>query len=313
MDDKISASTRVYTNIQDLKELKSNTNSPEVKKEVAKQFESILMQMVLSSMRDANKAFASDLLSSNQMDMYQDMFDKQLSMTMSNSGVGFASIVEKNLAQQEAAHHPINIAINNDTNVNANVNVTKPIVKPVENVSVSVAAKIPAEPNSKSIFSSPEEFVKNLWSTAKVAANSIGIGPEILLAQAALETNWGKNVLPGKDSSSHNLFNIKADANWNNKTTTVDTLEQKNGILVKEKSNFRSYDSFKESFLDYINLLKNNTRYKQALSKTSNPTQFMNALQDAGYATDQNYADKVLKVFSSHTFQNLIAKMKQSI
>jgi flagellar protein FlgJ len=162
-------------------------------------------------------------------------------------------------------------------------------------------------------FSSPEEFVRKLWPLAKFTASFIGGDPEILLAQAALETHWGKNILPSdKGNSSHNLFNIKADNSWAHKTATVASLEQKNGVLVKEKSLFRSYSSYYDSFLDYANFLKQNNRYADALNKALNPEQFVHALQNAGYATDGDYADKILKIFSSPTFKHLIAKVKQA-
>ncbi len=162
-----------------------------------------------------------------------------------------------------------------------------------------------------SAFSTPEQFVKTLWSSAKHAAKILGVDPRILMAQAALETNWGKKILPhGIDGSTFNLFNIKADNSWDKKTTTVATLEQKNGTLTKEKASFRAYDSFVDSFKDYVSFLKSNGRYNEALSKVTDPGQFIHALQKAGFATDQNYADKILKIFSSKTFKNIVDKME---
>lgn len=306
MDNKVTYDTRSYTDIQSLSQLKYDKNTDGAKKEVAKQFEAILLQMVMSSMREANKAFSSGLFGSDQMTMYQDMFDKQLSLELSKSGVGFASIVEKSLGQAAPTpnlHGEKKEILPTISQKQENV---KPTLQPV---AIKESKKEPEH-----FFQSEEDFVKKLWSSAKMAAGLLGTSPEILIAQAALETNWGKKILPQKDGqSSFNLFNIKADGQWKDKTTDVASLEQKGDVLVKEKSSFRSYDSFMQSFLDYAHFLKNNNRYEGALEKASDPAQFIVQLKTAGYATDSHYAEKVLKIFSSHEFKNLVAKVKESI
>lgn len=319
MDDLVQHNSRIYTDIQGLNQLRyeNRTNPEAVKKEVARQFESILMQMVLSSMRDANKAFAKDaLFGSNEMDMYQDMFDKQLSLLLSDTNSGFAHTVEKTIDQM-SSHRPLND--NDYSNGQPTTSIATPPSQPSTGHEVSPDAKdnkqqqTNSDADEQSWFSSPEQFVKKLWSTAKAAAVSLGTSPEILLAQAALETNWGKNILQQNNGdSTHNLFNIKADSNWGRNVATIDSLEQKNGVLVKEKSNFKSYNTFMESFSDYVNLLKGNSRYDEALNNAANPGQFVHALQNSGYATDPNYADKILKIFRSPMFQGLIEKVKQS-
>jgi len=329
MIDKITNDARIYTDVQGLERLRyqSKSHSAAVTKEVAQQFEAMLMQMVMRSMRDANNALSSDLFgSNNQMEFYQDMFDKQLTLLTSSTGNSFAKMIEKNLSQQygisseeenvndktplqfKQPHHgtaPIETAIGIHKNLPVAITTAIPAAAPV------VTVPVKAENQEPSVFSSPEQFVKKLWSSAKQAASLLGTDPGILLAQAALETNWGKKILPhGKDNSTYNLFNIKADSGWDKNTTTVDTLEQKNGVLAKEKSTFRSYNSFIDSFKDYVNFLKNNERYSEAVSNATNPGQFIHALQKAGFATDQGYADKILKIFSSRMFKNIVEKME---
>jgi len=307
MDSKIAYNTRIYADLQGLKQLQYEKNTDAAKKEVSQQFESLLMQMVLHSMRDANKSFSSGLFGSSQMDLYQDMFDKQLSLMLPKSGLGFAEIVEKNIDQMQNAK-PLP-----DNNVAAPTFTQPQKITPAVNHPAVRPAVLPLQEKSTTqmTFDSPEDFIKKLWPSAKLAASFIGASPAILLAQAALETNWGKSILPqGKSGSSYNLFNIKAGSSWTNKTTTVASLEQRNGVLVKEKSDFRSYDSYDESFLDYINLLRQNERYSDALNKANNPEQFTHALQNAGYATDENYAKKVMDIFSSQNFKSLIASIK---
>jgi flagellar protein FlgJ len=324
MYDKIASDTRVYSDIQGLEQLHAEVkNNPKAaKKEVAQQFESILMQMMLKSMRDANKALASnDLFSNDQMDFYQDFFDKQMSLVMSqHGGIGFAKSIEQNISQNEtpeqmAAENNISkktpLYLQNQYN-KSHAAPTVSTAKPAEVKTLAAApAPVPLVAEPEKPFSSPKEFVKSLWASAKNAAVMLGTSPEILIAQAALETNWGKKVLPeSKDASTHNLFNIKADTGWDKKTTTLDSLEQKDGVLVKEKSTFRSYDSFAESFSDYVKFLKQHNRYADALTKAANPHQFVKALQSAGFATDSGYADKILNIFSSHSFQKLVGEMK---
>lgn len=311
MNDKVTYDTRVYTDIQGLQNLKYTKNADAAKKEVAQQFEAMLMQMVMHSMRDANKTFSSGLFGSQEMDLYQDMFDKQMSLLMSNSHLGFAKMVEKNIDNmQSSPSNPDTSHSTSPPSVDYQPVVSTKLTESEHNDSLPEKPDVQTHQTQEG-FSSQGEFIKKLWHSAKIAASFIGASPEILLAQAALETNWGKNVLPYFNNSSHNLFNIKADLNWRSKTTTVDSLEQKNGVLVKEKSNFRSYDSFDESFLDYANFLRQNDRYSDALNKAENPEKFVNALQNAGYATDQQYANKILKIFSSHSFKNEVAKIKQ--
>lgn len=321
MLDKIASDARVYTDVQSLENLRyqSGKNAAAAKKEVSQQFESMLMQIVIRSMRDANKAFSSDLFGSDQMDFYQDMFDKQLSLLSSTSQTGFAQIIEKNLDQQYGLNKT-----NTETNASSTPHeLTLPLFKKAQtetiptntphSVQPMVSKEPPAaiEPAQSPSFNSQHDFVSALWSSAKTAAKTIGVDPKILLAQAALETNWGKKILPhGNSSSSFNLFNIKADASWSKQSVTTETLEQKDGILSKEKARFRSYDSFMESFMDYVRFLKDNNRYSQALNKATNPQQFVHALQNAGFATDSNYADKIMKIFSSQSFKTLVAKLE---
>lgn len=319
VNDKYANDAHLYTDMQGLNQLRVEykKNPDGVTKEIAQQFESLLVQMMMRSMREANKAFASELLGNNQMELYQDMFDKQLSLVMaSNSGIGFAGAISKHIdpthiySDAAATTHSLEKHAPEATFVPNHPTVTDDKNKK-EYEHPKHAMEDLHKYNPSANFDSQESFVKNLWPIAKIAAGIIGANPKILLAQAALETNWGKKILPYDHlTSSFNLFNIKADGNWTKKTTTVDSLEQRNGILSKEKSSFRSYTSFLESFMDYIHLLTQNNRYSDAVSKAADPKQFVHALQHAGYATDTSYADKVMKIFSSRPFQTLAHKME---
>jgi len=149
---------------------------------------------------------------------------------------------------------------------------------------------------------SAEEFVRRLHPYAEQAAKELGVEPKVILAQAALETGWGRSLIKNSNgSNSFNLFNIKADKAWQGRQAQVATLEFDQGIPKKVNAGFRSYDSFKESFRDYVDFIKSNPRYGDALKKAGNAEQYMHELQRAGYATDPKYADKVMSIYQGNT------------
>ena len=169
-------------------------------------------------------------------------------------------------------------------------------------------AQIPLAP-AKKAFSSADEFVNTMLPMAKEAADRIGVDPRYLVAQAALETGWGKSVMRAQDgSSSHNLFGIKASSNWKGDSARAITSEFRNGEMVKETAEFRSYASYKDSFHDLVTLLQSNNRYQDVVKSADNPEQFVRELQKAGYATDPNYASKISQIAKQmNSFQNYAA------
>ncbi len=332
LDTKMAYDADIYTNFQGLQSLQyKNKNQPELaKKEVAQQFESLLVQMLLKSMRDTNKALSSDLLQSDQSAFYEDLFDKQLALVLSKSGMGIAKTIETYLDRQQSSRQQSSTSTNtmdSSTSVNS-VNRANSVIpakagihpQAVSNISSASdlrlrgADKLYPEHKSESVqsgqslstFESTDDFVKTLWDSAKTAAHIIGVDPKLLLAQAALETNWGKNIISHENGeSTHNLFNIKADKSWSEKSASLDTIEQKDNVLVKEKSRFRAYNSYLASFIDYTRFLQQNARYSEALQNVSDPGKFVQSLQNANYATDSLYSEKVMDIFSSHKFNSL--------
>lgn len=148
----------------------------------------------------------------------------------------------------------------------------------------------------KPAFSSPQEFIDTMMPMAQEAAKSIGVDPRFLVAQAALETGWGKSIIRQQDgSSSHNLFGIKSHG-WDGQSARAVTTEYKDGEAVKEAASFRAYDSYRQSFRDYVSFLQGNDRYQDALAVTDKPERFVRELQQAGYATDPQYARKVTQI-----------------
>lgn len=310
--DKIANDAHLYTDIQGLEQLHAQykKDPDSVKKQVSQQFESLFVQMVMKSMREANKSFSSDLLGSDDMDFYQEMFDKQLSLSLSNHGLGLAKMIEQNMdAQMGKSMMDMTPSPNNQPILS--MNLTPRTL--TETSEPSTTAELNAAPINTSTqtqtpttsrFDSPKSFVQGIWAAAKKAASVIGTPASVLVAQAALETDWGKKAL------NHNLFNIKADPQWKKATTSVATLENKNGVLVKEKSNFRAYASIEDSIDDYADFLTSNQRYKHALTEARDPAMYMNALQSAGYATDPHYAEKVMKLHESSHFKSLLIGLK---
>ncbi|CAE6938229.1 MULTISPECIES: flagellar assembly peptidoglycan hydrolase FlgJ [Pseudomonas] len=161
----------------------------------------------------------------------------------------------------------------------------------------------------KAAFSSPQEFVATMLPMAEAAAEKIGVDPRYLVAQAALETGWGKSIIrTGDGQSSHNLFGIKTHNSWDGESARVLTTEYQGGKAVRETANFRAYDSYAQSFDDYVSFLQNNGRYEKALSTTDNPERFVKELQQAGYATDPQYARKISQIARKmQTYQAIAA------
>ena len=120
----------------------------------------------------------------------------------------------------------------------------------------------------------------------------------MLLAQAALETGWGRHIVGAAGASSNNLFNIKASRDWPGDTVRRAVLEYRDGVAVREVATFRAYGSPAESFADYATFLQASPRYARALAKAADGEAYLRELQDAGYATDPRYADKVIGVWS---------------
>ena len=167
----------------------------------------------------------------------------------------------------------------------------------VEGSSLAKSVAQPPLAPAKRAFGSSDEFIATMLPMAEKAAARIGVDPKVLVAQAALETGWGKSIMRADDgSSSHNLFGIKATGNWKGENARAITSEFRNGQMVKETADFRSYGSYEDSFHDLVSLLQNNDRYQGVVKSADNPEQFVKELQKAGYATDPNYASKISSI-----------------
>ena len=248
----------------------AKAQAPTALKEAARQFESLFTQMLLKSMREANKSFGEDsLFGSDQADMYQDMFDDQIAMQMSKGkGLGLADMLVRQLQGGVGA-----------TGRGQEASATPKTQAPTP------------------VASSKDDFLRTMRPHAEQAAREIGVDPDALLAQAALETGWGRSMpCNAQGECSFNLFGIKAGSQWSGATVNVPTLEFESGIPVRKVERFRAYDSPADSFRDYAALIRDSSRYASARGAGDNVEAFASALQQGGYATDPNYAQKIAAV-----------------
>ena len=286
-------------------------------KKAAAQFEAIFTQMLLKSMRKANEAFEDkeSPLNSSSVKFFEDMHDQQLSTELSSNGsLGLADLIVQQLSPDGKTFMPGSVLrTTNDFLSDMRAGSSLPYTQNEEKAAVNVQndktdSKVPEA--SSAPFKSTEEFVTTVWEHAKTAAQKIGLNPAVMVAQAALETGWGKHIINKSDgNSSNNLFNIKSDKSWDGEKASKVTLEFEQGTPVKKQASFRAYDSIKESVNDFVDFLTQNPRYQEALQNTAKPSEFLDSLQKAGYATDPNYASKIKKVLNSAQLKDVAASV----
>ena len=291
------ASAQVYTNLQGLAELKlaAQQDDPASLREVAKQFESMFIQMMLKTMREAT--LESELLGSDQMQFHQEMFDQQLAIKISEKrSLGIADMLVRQLGDKKdmpVEQKPFNEMIP------AHPAMASSIAKPATHETVVSEHGISTGTPE---FESPEEFIEYMRPLAEQAAEKLGVNADVLVAQSALETGWGRKIIRTESGeNSHNLFGIKAHGGWDGPTTRVNTLEFMDGTMQQSRATFRMYDSFAESFEDYAEFLQSNPRYHNAINKSRDSGEFITALQTAGYATDPDYAGKVISIMDRYS------------
>lgn len=299
--------SRNTSDIQGLDALRraAQSGDKEALVEAAHQFEGIFLQMMLKSMRKAQDVLADEdsPFNSEQVKFYRDMHDQQLANDLSTKGsVGLADIIIKQLGQMDENYTPASV-IRNDANLSS---INRHRMQSVEKAQNQVLT--PFETNKSatksSAFDSPQAFLETLYPLAQQAAQQLGLDPKALLAQAAIETGWGKYMIHNaQGQNSHNLFGVKADKSWQGGKTLVDTIEFEQGIAQTQKAPFRTYQNFAEALQDYVEFVKHNPRYENAIKNTHEPERYFSELQQAGYATDPKYADKIDKVLKSEIFE----------
>jgi flagellar protein FlgJ len=356
----------IYTDFQGVAELKARARADAKGSldQVAKQFESLFTQMMLKSMRQAK--LADGIMDSDQVEHYQEMYDQQLAIHLSESGgIGLAGVIKEQLGGTEAANDSKPVQsyseyrkevismLERSSSLPVSMQDGKPIIAMGEQQMqagnrVSMQQQIPESVNElnspfipqiaskmQSLYSdsseqkvqqptqavemtnpkswSKSDFVQQLWPWAREAAEKLGLAPAAILAQAALETGWGRHIMPsGKGGSAYNLFGIKTGRRWKGSSVNIGTLEYEQGVAVRKKDRFRAYNSFRDSFNDYVDFLQSNPRYSKALASTSDSRQYFKELQKAGYATDPRYAQKLTSVLEGKDMQRALQQLKES-
>jgi flagellar protein FlgJ len=140
-----------------------------------------------------------------------------------------------------------------------------------------------------------------MGASAQAASEASGVPAPLILAQAALESGWGKREIRADDGTpSHNLFGIKADRSWKGPTVETTTTEYVDGEPQKVRAKFRAYGSYEEAFTDYAKFITRNPRYANVLA-TDDPAAAAHGLQKAGYATDPQYGHKLVRIMQKFT------------
>ena len=278
-------------------------------KQAAQQFEGMLLQMMLKSMRDATPQ--DGMMESDQTRFFTSILDQQLAQNLSTQGdLGFAAQIEQQLGRASALGgsdnaSPIEV-LQQSLLLRQAANSSARFVGSGAERNYGVRGTAAVDQGSGET-SRPDEFVNRVWPHAVDAANAIGVPPQFLIAQSALESAWGKSEIRRADGSpSYNLFGVKAGRSWQGDTVEVQTTEYVNGEPVQMREKFRVYGSYAESFNDYANLIRNNARFSGVVGQTDG-TQFARSLQQSGYATDPMYADKLSRIINGTTLRQALA------
>jgi flagellar protein FlgJ len=238
---------------------RADGNDPKALREVARQFESIFTKMMLEGMRSAS--FGDPMFGSDQSDMYQGMMDDQMAVQLSSGrGIGLADMLFRQLSHGG------------------------------QGAVASVPEGAPVDHDQR------HRFIEQILPHARAAAMQLGVDERSIIAQAALETGWGASKPADGSGTSNNFFGIKAGDSWRGPSVASDTTEFTNGVAGAEQARFRSYGSVAENVSDYVHVLTGSPRYAAALNTGTDVRAFANALQRGGYATDPQYADKLVAV-----------------
>jgi flagellar protein FlgJ len=298
----INPDVSMAADVQGLAGLKRATHdgqpSAETLKQVASQFESLFMHMMLKSMREAS--FGDDLFGSEQSNFYRDMYDQQLSMTLAKKqGMGLSDVLVRQLGGDLLSK-----AVSSEDAKDGGT-------LSLDRLRALMPAKHPADHAANitniSGAADPATFVGALWPQAERAAKDLGVAPQAIVAVAALETGWGSALMQRPDGrSANNLFGIKADEQWPGARVTANTREFEQGKAVTRRETFRAYDSVADSVNDFARFLKDNPRYREALASGTDAQAFVAALGRSGYATDPAYAQKLASILTGDTLRTAL-------
>jgi flagellar protein FlgJ len=284
-------------------------------KQAAQQFEGMLLQMMLKSMRDATPQ--DGLFDSEQTRFFTSLMDQQVAQNLSSTGtLGFAKLIEQQLARTSAGATGAAV----DPAATLEALQRSLLASPAANSAAAARGSVGPAPSaavlgdgsatagvSSGTPASPSEFVNRVWPYAVEAGNRLGVPAQFVVAHGALESAWGKSEIRLADGlPSYNLFGVKAGRNWQGPTVDVTTTEYVGGIAQTSVERFRVYGSYGEAFNDYAKLLSGNSRFSSVLGQQDGAG-FANSLQQSGYATDPRYADKLSRIIAGGTLRQALA------
>lgn len=315
---------RLALDVQSIDALRNTvrTSPDEGLKQVSRQFEALFMNMVLKSMREATPS--SGLFESRDQKIYLSMLDQQLAQNLSGRGVGLAEAMLAQLSRGAAEAEPGG----GGTGIEGMPFTPQPGAAAARRTDMPFApqagiplgsAPTPDAPsrtasanvdlgiyqrNSERISPAAEGslqgkvdgFVQRMGNAAQVASAASGVPAPLILAQAALESGWGKREIRADDGTqSFNLFGIKADRSWKGPVVETTTTEYIDGEPQRVRAKFRAYGSYDEAFTDYARFITRNPRYANVLAAET-PAEAAHGLQKAGYATDPQYGQKLVRI-----------------
>ena len=303
--------------------------------DVARKLEGQFAQMMIKCMREAG---FGDSLFPGENQVFRDMYDQQIAKAMSEGrGLGLAPMIARQLGATDSSTPAVpastalsaykrllpgneadsmldaiagrgigNSATRHDTDMPATITLDAITVRP--DAACDEVEQVASADPSKYARNTPERFVAEIWDHARQAAKELGVDPRALVAQAALETGWGRRLVgAGEGATSHNLFGIKATG-WEGERARTATHEYSNGVKHSETADFRAYASPAESFADYARLMRSQ-RYTGALAAGGDCQRYAQALQRAGYATDPAYAAKITAIAEGPTLRRALAAL----
>jgi flagellar protein FlgJ len=289
----------------DLKQ-SAKAGSPEALKGAATQFESMFVNMMMKSMRDATPQDGP--MDSQETRTFTTMLDQQMSQKLAKRGIGLADVLVRQLSAQqtgaalakEMQSGALGIGAEAGGQQGAGATRLKLDSDSMSTDSAAAASGLTGSARSTTSAGKPAHvraFQDKLADAAEEAEKVTGVPAKFMMGQAALETGWGKRVIRNQDgSSSNNLFGIKAGPGWKGKVATAVTTEYVNGQPHSRVEKFRAYASHADAFKDYAKMLSNNPRYEKVLAHGGDASTFAHGLQRAGYATDPQYAAKLSRI-----------------
>ncbi len=323
---------------QGLNQLKAAANadprSPQAIKAVAQQFEALLMQQMLTAMNATS--LGPDMLGDTAGPMFKSLLTQQLATTVSQGqGIGLASFIARELASRygtppgprhAAASRPVGAAVANAAQpVTANAMAPQsgasaavpgqalsayrqnalpvnPATAPLPTTPATASTTAAASANPGGAADQARQFIASILPSVQSAAKQLGVAPVAILAQAALETGWGRHA-PG-----NNVFGVKADGGWSGPSVQALTQEFRDGVATAGQAAFRAYQSVSDSVSNYAALLAR-PRYQAARDQGNDISAFASALQRSGYATDPQYAAKLVAIARSPRMQQALAQL----